>query len=77
MEGGATAIKGYPTFPKAPALLEPHHQIVLCYIQETCWGSLSFLQMQSVYLIITADLANRDVAHLNDIVEKEISFSGK
>ena len=25
---GAMAIKGYPAFLKAPALLEPHHQIV-------------------------------------------------
>ena len=25
---GVMAIKGYSAFPKAPALLEPHHQIV-------------------------------------------------
>ena len=25
------AMKGYSTFPKAPALLERHHQIVFCY----------------------------------------------
>ncbi len=25
---GAMAIKGYSALPKAPALLEPHHQIV-------------------------------------------------
>ena len=25
---GAMAMKGYSIFPKAPALLEPHHQIV-------------------------------------------------
>ena len=25
---GAMAMKGYSTFPKAPALLEPNHQIV-------------------------------------------------
>ena len=25
---GAMAIKGYSTFPNAPALLEPHYQIV-------------------------------------------------
>ena len=25
-------------FPKAPALLEPHHQIVLCHIQDTLWA---------------------------------------
>ena len=27
--------KGYSIFPKAPALLEPHRQIVLCQIQDT------------------------------------------
>ena len=25
---GAIAMKGYSAFPKAPAFLEPHHQIV-------------------------------------------------
>ena len=34
-------IKGYFTFPKAPALLEPHQLIVLCHIQDTCWRSLT------------------------------------
>ena len=28
VELGAIAMKGYSTFPKAPALLEPHNQIV-------------------------------------------------
>ena len=32
------AMKGYSTFPKALALLEPHHQIVKCHIQNTHWG---------------------------------------
>ena len=32
-------MKGYSTFPKA--LLEPHHQIVLYYIQDTCCGLLT------------------------------------
>ena len=27
-EPGSEAMKGYSAFPKAPALLEPHHQIV-------------------------------------------------
>ena len=31
------AIKWYSTFTKAPALLEPHHQIVLCHILDTHW----------------------------------------
>ena len=32
---GAMATKGYSTFPKAPASLEPHYQIVWCHIQDT------------------------------------------
>ena len=31
-------MKGYSAFPKAPALLEPHHQIVYCHIQDTHRG---------------------------------------
>ena len=31
----AMAVKEYYAFPKAPALLEPHHQIVLCHIKDT------------------------------------------
>ena len=27
--------RGVFAFPKAPALLEPHHQIDLCHIQDT------------------------------------------
>ena len=40
------AIKGYSAFPKAPALLELRHQIVLCHIQDTRWwgGVLPTLQ---------------------------------
>ena len=34
---GALAMKGYSTFPKTPALLKPHHQIVKCYIRDTHW----------------------------------------
>ena len=29
---GVMAMKGYSAFPEASALLEPHHQIVLCHI---------------------------------------------
>ena len=35
---GAMAINGYSAFPKTPALLEPHHQIVQCHIQDTRYG---------------------------------------
>ena len=32
------AMKGSSAFCKAPVLLEPHHQIVLCNIKDTHWG---------------------------------------
>ena len=44
---GAMAIKGYSAFPKAPATLEPQHQIVLCYIQDTHWRGFTPLQGSS------------------------------
>ena len=31
-------MKGYSAFSKAAALLEPHHQIVKCHIQDIQWG---------------------------------------
>ena len=45
------AMKGYSTFPKALALLEPHNQIVLCHIQNNRleWGSYPSAEKQSVY----------------------------
>ena len=47
---GVMAMKGYSAFPKFPASLEPHHQIVLCNIQETRWRrSYPFAEVQSVY----------------------------
>ena len=54
---GVMKMKGYSTFPKVPALLEPHHQIVLCRIQDTCrrGGYYSSTEMQSVYFIAPAD----------------------
>ena len=33
----AMAMKGCSVFPKAPALLGPHHQTVLCHIQDIHW----------------------------------------
>ena len=37
---GGMAMKGYSVFPKAPASLEPHLQIVQCHIQESHCGVL-------------------------------------
>ena len=43
---GVMAIKGYTTFPKAPALLEPDHQIDKCHIRTLIsgGGDLTLLQ---------------------------------
>ena len=41
---GAMAMKGCSVLPKARALLESHHQIVLCHIYDTRYGSLTPLQ---------------------------------
>ena len=35
---GMTLLKGYSTFPKDPALLEPHHQIGYVHILDTRWA---------------------------------------
>ena len=45
----AMAIKGYSAFPKTPALLEPHHQIVR--------ESYPSADVQSVYSTAPADWA--------------------
>ena len=53
------AMKGYFAFPQALVLLEPHHQIVLCHIQDTCWrGAYPSAEVQSVYSTAPADWAN-------------------
>ena len=53
----AMTVNGYSAFSKAPALLEPYNQIVLCYTQDTRWGgSEPSAEVQSVYF--TAFLAD-------------------
>ena len=57
MDLGAIAMKTYSALPKAPALQKPHHQIVLCHIQDTR-GRRGFhpsAEMQSVYSTALAD----------------------
>ena len=48
---GAMTMNGYSTFPKAPALFEPHNQIVYCHKQDTRWEQECYtsLGMHSVY----------------------------
>ena len=57
---GAMAMKGYSVFPKTPALLEPHYDIVINVIIGTLVGGLgSYLSIekQSVYSTTPADWA--------------------
>ena len=56
VDQGAMAMKGYSTFPKAPAEQEPRHQIVLIHIQDTCWPYPS-AEVQSAYSTALADCA--------------------
>ena len=44
---GVMTMKRYTAFPIVSGLQEPHHQIVLYYIQETRWESLTPLQRSS------------------------------
>ena len=54
----AMAMKEYFAFPKALGLLKPHHQIVLCHIQDICLVEYyPFVEMQSVYSTALADYA--------------------
>ena len=51
-------MKGCYAFPKAPASLEPHRQIVLHHIQDICWESEgSSAEAQSLYSTAPADWA--------------------
>ena len=52
------AIKEYSTFAKVPGL-KPHHQMVLCHIQDTHWGQRCYLstEMQLAYSTGPADWA--------------------
>ena len=55
---GAMVMRGYSIFPKAPALLEPHHQIVYRHMRDTCWwGSYPSAEKQPVYSTALTDWA--------------------
>ena len=68
------AMKGYSAFSKAPALLEPCHQIVKCHIQDTRWGGGSYhsAEKQSVYSTAPANLGNY---FLCDFLQAKILYS--
>ena len=49
LELGTMAMKRYSTFPKAPALLKLHHQIVLCPTRNSLEESYPSAKIQSMY----------------------------
>ena len=59
MNRGAMVMKEYSAFPKAPASLEPQHQIVYCHIRTLVGGSFSSAEVQSVYFTAPANWATR------------------
>ena len=50
-------MKGYSIFPKVPALLEPHHQIVYAGHSLDRWRSYTSAEMQLVYSTAQANWA--------------------
>ena len=53
------SMKEYSDFPKALALLEPHHRIVECHIQDTRWKeSYSSAEKQLVHSLSPAHYTN-------------------
>ena len=60
----AMPMKGCPVFPKSLESLEPHHQIVLCHIQDTHRGSYPAAEAQSVFYTAPADWASKDTYKL-------------
>ena len=48
---------GVPAFPKAPALVEPHHKIFVSYPGHSLGEFYSFAEKQSVYSTALADWA--------------------
>ena len=52
---------GYSTFPKAPELLEPQHQIVSYLGHSFRWGSPT--PLQSVYSTAPSGLSKCDLIH--------------
>ena len=58
VDQGVMTMKGYFAFPKVLALLEPHHLIVSCHIQDTRLGvSYPSAEMQLVYSTTSVNLA--------------------
>ena len=71
-------MKGYSALPKALALVEPHHQIVLCHIQDTFGrGSYPSAEMPSVYSIALAKWTLLQKKRINEYKISIISVNSK
>ena len=78
----AIAMKGYSAFPKAPVLLEPHHQIIKSYLGHLLWVGTSMqrwswciLQPQTTGLGKMSKV--KEKARLNSIVYQVITQEKK
>ena len=54
-------IKGYSTFPKPPALLEPRHQIVYYPFKDIRWRGGDLTPSAEMQLVYSATPANRAI----------------
>ena len=70
---GAMAMKGYSAFPQDPALLEPHHKIVKCHIQDTRGGDLTPQQKRSRNSTAPADWAIHNKNDIQNNTKNQIS----
>ena len=75
MDPGAMAIKRYAAFPKAPALLEPHYEIV--YPGHLFWGwGYPSPEKQSVYSKVPTEWATgHSLVESYSLAEKPLVYS--
>ena len=52
-------MKKYSAFPKVPATLESHHQIVKSHIQDTHWENLTPLQRSNRCILLAQPTGQR------------------
>ena len=87
---GIMAMKGCSAFFKAPASLEPHHQIVLCYIQDTRCVLITLLrcsmcilqpqptwQYSFVNITREQEKANKKLSYINPCLSSLMKYSHK
>ena len=77
MDLGAMEMEGCSAFPKAPALLEPHHQIVLCHNQDTHWGKGLTPLQRCIWCILQTQVANSNIPRSAGALESTDCFSVK